>query len=556
VSDSTLTGRQWGFAPRIGIAWTPSFAKNLVVRAGYGLYYDRGEYVAELSPSAGGGFNGPFGVTVQPPFVVPILAQPGAPFSAPFGTNPPPAAPSSLADVSALIPNISQLIANTTPYCTANGIENCGPLQFAAYDPKNKLPYSENWLLDLQWQPRNDLVFTLSYVGNHGQHEPIPVPFNQPGIATPNNPINGQIYSYGYTVYEPGTFTPAISAAPLSTLVEGFGSGNTDLRVPFIGFDPNSQYSEAAGISNYDALQFNVTKHTSHGLTLSGSYTWSHSMDEESGEQLFYNGDNPQDLRTGYANSDFDRRHVFAISYQYEFPKWRSLHGFLNQVINGWGTSGVISAESGQPYSVIDFSGGIGSIYFGGGNDFVTNPLVPIGGVGSTPGVKPVAQGTLGVDPSKQVLNPAAFGIPLLSPGDAAFGIPPCDPVTGACDIYETGFGPASRNIFVGPFQSRVDIGLSKNFRISERFQLKFDVQAFNVFNHPSFDTPNNNVEFNPFFADPADYVGSGLNPCFTQTTGIGPQGAYACPPSGQLGMIQHTIGSPRFLQMALHLKF
>jgi hypothetical protein len=493
---------------------------------------------------------------VQPPFVVPILAQPGAPFSAPFGTNPPPAAPSSLADVSALIPNISQLIANTTPYCTANGIENCGPLQFAAYDPKNKLPYSENWLLDLQWQPRNDLVFTLSYVGNHGQHEPIPVPFNQPGIATPNNPINGQIYSYGYTVYEPGTFTPAISAAPLSTLVEGFGSGNTDLRVPFIGFDPNSQYSEAAGISNYDALQFNVTKHTSHGLTLSGSYTWSHSMDEESGEQLFYNGDNPQDLRTGYANSDFDRRHVFAISYQYEFPKWRSLHGFLNQVINGWGTSGVISAESGQPYSVIDFSGGIGSIYFGGGNDFVTNPLVPIGGVGSTPGVKPVAQGTLGVDPSKQVLNPAAFGIPLLSPGDAAFGIPPCDPVTGACDIYETGFGPASRNIFVGPFQSRVDIGLSKNFRISERFQLKFDVQAFNVFNHPSFDTPNNNVEFNPFFADPADYVGSGLNPCFTQTTGIGPQGAYACPPSGQLGMIQHTIGSPRFLQMALHLKF
>jgi hypothetical protein len=556
VSDSTLTGRQWGFAPRIGIAWTPSFAKNLVVRAGYGLYYDRGEYVAELSPSAGGGFNGPFGVTVQPPFVVPILAQPGAPFSAPFGTNPPPAAPSSLADVSALIPNISQLIANTTPYCTANGIENCGPLQFAAYDPKNKLPYSENWLLDLQWQPRNDLVFTLSYVGNHGQHEPIPVPFNQPGIATPNNPINGQIYSYGYTVYVPGTFTPAISAAPLSTLVEGFGSGNTDLRVPFIGFDPNSQYSEAAGISNYDALQFNVTKHTSHGLTLSGSYTWSHSMDEESGEQLFYNGDNPQDLRTGYANSDFDRRHVFAISYQYEFPKWRSLHGFLNQVINGWGTSGVISAESGQPYSVIDFSGGIGSIYFGGGNDFVTNPLVPIGGVGSTPGVKPVAQGTLGVDPSKQVLNPAAFGIPLLSPGDAAFGIPPCDPVTGACDIYETGFGPASRNIFVGPFQSRVDIGLSKNFRISERFQLKFDVQAFNVFNHPSFDTPNNNVEFNPFFADPADYVGSGLNPCFTQTTGIGPQGAYACPPSGQLGMIQHTIGSPRFLQMALHLKF
>ena len=555
VSDSTLTGRQWGFAPRLGIAWTPSFAKNLVVRAGYGLYYDRGEYVAELSPSAGGGFNGPFGVTVEPPFVVPMLAQPGAPFSAPFGTAAPPPAPSSLADVSALIPNIANLIGNTTPYCTANGIANCGPLQFAAYDPKNKLPYSENWLLDLQWQPRNDLVLTLSYVGNHGQHETIPVPFNQPGIATPGNPINGQIYSYGYTVVD-SDFNPLISAASLSTLVEGFGSGNTDLRVPFIGFDPNSQYSEAAGISNYDALQFNVTKRASHGLTLSGSYTWSHAMDEESGEQLFYNGDNPQNLRTGYANSDFDRRHVFAISYQYEFPKAKNLHGFLNQVVNGWVTSGVISAESGQPFSVIDFSGGIGSLYFGGGNDFVTNPLVPIGALGSTPGAKPVLQGTLGVDPSKPVLNPAAFGIPLLSPGDTTFGVPPCDPVTGACDIYETAFGAASRNIFVGPFQSRVDIGLTKNFQLSERFRLKFDLQGFNIFNHPSFDTPNNNVEFNPFFADPADYAGTGMTACFTQTTGIGTQAAYVCPPSGQLGRIQHTIGSPRFLQMALHLTF
>ena len=557
VSDSTLTGRQWGFAPRIGIAWTPGFVKNIVVRAGYGMYYDRGEYLSELSPSAGGGFNGPFGVTVEPPFVVPILAQPGAPFSAPFGNAPLPPAPTSLAGVASLLPNAADLIANTTPYCTANGIINCGPLQFAAYDPKNKLPYSENYMLDLQWQPTNDLVLTLAFVGNHGVHETIPVPFNQPAIATPSNPINGQIYSYGYTVNFPGTFNPAISAAPLSTLVEGFGSGNTDLRVPFIGFDPNSQYSKAAGISNYAALQFHITKRAAHGLTLSGSYTWSHAMDEESGEQLFYNGDNPQNLRSGYGNSDFDRRHVFIVSYVYEIPKFNNLHGWTNHVLNGWGTSGLVAAESGQPFSVIDFSGGVGSLYFGGGNDFVTNPLVPIGAAGSTPGAKPVLQGTLGIDPSKPVLNPAAFGIPLLQPGDAAFGVPPCDPVTGACDIYETNFGAASRNIFVGPFQSRVDMAVFKNFRISERFRLKFDVQAFNIFNHPSFDTPNNNVEFNPFFADPADYVGTGKTPCVTTTSGaFGPQAAYVCPPSGNLGMIQHTIGSPRFLQMALHLTF
>jgi len=548
VSDSTLTGRQWGFAPRIGVAWTPSFLKNIVVRTGFGMYYDRGEYFSELSQSAGGGIGGPFGVTVQQPFVVPFYSPNGATFATPFGTTAPPPPPKNLSGLASLVPNIAQLSSDTTPFCIANGISFCSPFIFAGYDPTNKLPYSENWTLDLQWQPRNDLVLTLAYVGNHGVHEVIPVPFNQPNIATPSNPINGQIYSYGYSV-------PGVTAENVSTLVEGFGSGNTGLRTPFIGFDPNSQYAKAAGQSNYHALQFNVTKRYSHGLTLSGSYTWSHSMDEESGEQLFYNGDNPQNLRTGYGNSDFDRRHVFIISYQYELPKVESLHGWLAHVVNGWGTSGVISAESGQPYSVIDFSGGIASQFYGGGNDFITNPLVPIGGVGSTPGAKPVLQGTLGVNPGNPVLNSAAFGIPLLQPGQN--GVPPCDPVTGVCDVYETAFGAASRNIFVSPFQSRVDMTIFKNFRINERFRLKFDVQAFNIFNHPSFDTPNNNVEFNPFFNNPPTYTApfpnSTLDP--TQKNCAAPD-AYVCPPNGQLGLIQHTIGSPRFLQMAVHLTF
>ena len=121
---------------------------------------------------------------------------------------------------------------------------------------------------------------------------------------------------------------------------------------------------------------------------------------------------------------------------------------------------------------------------------------------------------------------------------------------------YETGFGATGRNIFRGPFQSRVDMTVFKNFKLTERFALRFDMQAFNLFNHPSFDTPNNDVRFNPFFGNPPDYVGTSHNPCFTQTTGAGVQGAYSCPPTGQLGVIQHTIGSPRFLQMALHLNF
>jgi hypothetical protein len=77
--------------------------------------------------------------------------------------------------------------------------------------------------------------------------------------------------------------------------------------------------------------------------------------------------------------------------------------------------------------------------------------------------------------------------------------------------------------------------------RFSAIIKLRFRVQAFNVFNHPSFDTPNNNVEFNPFFANPADY---GAGSCFTQNTASGCR-APMCPPHGRVGRIQHAIGSP-----------
>ncbi|MGH9699476.1 MAG: TonB-dependent receptor domain-containing protein [Candidatus Acidiferrales bacterium] len=546
VSASTITGRQWGFAPRIGLVYSPSFLKNFVIRSGFGMYYDRGEYFTELSSPAGGGISGPFGVTVAEPFVVPFSAVSGGGFASPFGSSVP-APPSNLAGVAALIPNAADLINNTTPYCDATGQFGCGPLLFGGYDPQNKLPYSENWTLDAQWQPINSVVLSLGYIGNHGVHQVIPLPFNQAVIATPQNPVlsggpNEQIYSYGYNV-------PGVAAESISTNVAGYGTGNAALRAPYLGYDPNSNYNEAIGESNYNALQFEVTKHFTRGLMVTGSYTYSHTLDEQSGLGLFFTGNDPSNVHSSYGNSDYDRTHVFVASYMYQFPTMDNPTSFEKWAVNGWGLNGVTVLQSGQPYSVNDYSGGAASIYYGGGQDEVTNPIVPVGGVGSSAS-NPRLQGTTGINANNPVLNAAAFGVPApFAPGTN--GVPPCDPTSGACDNYETGYAVGGRNIFRGPFQNRFDFGVFKNFQVTERLAARLDIQAFNIFNHPSFDIPNNNVNFNPYYNNPPIYgAGTGYTACVPAT------GAYACPPSGHLGQIQHTIGSPRFLQLGVHFTF
>ena len=571
VSDSTLTGRQWMFVPRIGFAWSPSFVKNFVIHGGFGMFADRGEYFSELSASAGLGISGPFSVTTQEPFTVPVNAACGNASgvqclaAAPFGTVPFAPPPSTLgvpgvSGVAGLVYNQSQLSGcpePVTPTCTPTGFANFDFL-FGGYDPTNKLPYSENWSLDFQWQPKNDIVLTLAYIGNHGVHQPIPIPFNQPGVATPTNPINGQIYSYGFQASD--TTSPACSGnnSPCPLLTEqvqttigsfSFADGNTALRTPYIGFNPNADFWKAEGISTYNALQLQATKRMSHGLMVNASYTYSHSLDEGSGlgAGLFYNGNNPLNPRSGYASSDFDRTHVFTISYAYQFPTLRNASKFVDKVANGWGIQGVTVAESGQPFSVIDFSGSAGSIFFSA-DDFITNPILPLAA-----GISPqkATQGgtdsyfTSGTLAGVKVpyVNPNDFSIPFLNPGQN--GVPPCGPTTAGmavCDTQETGFGSNGRNLFRAPFQTRFDFSIVKNIKATERVDLKLQADAFNIFNHPSFDAPNTDFALNGCF-NPV--------PCFS-TTPLTP----SSPNTSNYGVIKQTVGSNRFLQLSMHLTF
>ena len=414
--------------------------------------------------------------------------------------------------------------------------------------------------MDLQWQPKNDVVLTLGYIGNHGVHQPIPIPFNQPGVATPTNPINGQIYSYGFQAAD--STSPACSGnnSPCPLLTEqvqttigafSFSDGNTALRTPYIGINPNADYWRAEGVSTYNALQFQATKRMSHGLLVNASYTYSHSLDEGSGlgAGLFFNGNNPLVPRTAYASSDFDRTHVLTVSYVYLLPTVKNASRLIDGVANGWGIQGVTVAQSGQPFSVIDFSGTAASIFFSA-DDFITNPILPL-----APGISPQKATEGGTDNSFKsgplagvrvpYINPNDFSIPFLQPGQS--GVPPCGPTLGGatvCDTQETGYGSNGRNIFRAPFQTRFDFSVFKNFKVTERVALKFRADAFNIFNQPSFDAPNGNFALNACFNP---------NPCFPDpTTILSP----ATPNSNNYGVIRQTVGSNRFLQLSAHLTF
>jgi hypothetical protein len=542
VNSSTLRNLQAGFSPRLGFAWSPTRTNgNVVVRGGFGLYYNRGEYFTYFSPGAGGGVSGPFGVTQEPPFVIPFSSPQGATLSNPFGATLPPPPTGNPQNFYAYLPNIANIQAGASVF------------PFGSYDIHNKLPYTENWSLDLQWQPTTNSVLDLGYVGNRGRRGVIPIPFNQPGIATPANPINGETYSYGFQATD--TNGNYLTTEPQNT----FDGGNTDLRVPYIGYGINSVSYRAAGSSAYDALQAQFQKRMSHGVQFSISYTWSHSLDEQSGLGLFYNGSNPLNLRSGYGNSDFDRTNVTTFNYVWQIPDLIHSHSLLARAVNGFALQGITVFQSGQSYSVEDFSGAVGSQFYSF-NDGITNPIIPLA-AGVSP--KQALTGHIGAFQDSTgnpipALNASAFTIPFVDPGQN--GTPPCGVSTAGapvCDVFETTFGPGGqRNIFRQPFQKRADVSVVKSFQATDRFALQYRLDLFNISNTPSFDVPNNsistasNVNFQNTYDPTLSTVKNRQNVFNIQDNGVNVSAA-----SG-LGVVQQTIGSPRLIQMSLRVNF
>ena len=522
VSASTLSGRQWGVSPRIGFAWSPRAQHgSFVISGGGGLYYDRGELFSYLSQPAGGSIGGPFGVTESSPFVSVAngntdqesgltLANPmgDLAFSTPAhgGFYTPPSSNPGVINA-ALQATLNQMTGSPTGYYSQFG-KNCSgwqsqegyllcynlPLNFGIYDKDNKLPYTINYTLNVQWQPANTIAISIGYTGNRGRHSVIPIPINEPGIATPSNPIWGETSSYGMEVMNQNSSDCGYDYCPIS--VEPWNTsdaGNTDFRTPYVGFSPNAADFKTVGVSAYDALGAHVEKRLSHHFQVGGSYTWSHSLDEQSDIGLFFTGNNPKHLRDSWSSSDFDRTHVFSANFQVEVPNTAKEGSVTSYFANDWHFTGIAILQSGEPWSLYEFYGAVGSINFG---NFPTL-MNPVLGIKDPSHPKAALTGNKGASRDANgnyipFIDPKQIAINYLAPGTNGI---PISTGSDPTDIYQTAFNVGQRNIFRQDPQKRLDLSLRKGFKISEKIRLQYELNAFNLTNTTSLDVPQNTAQ-------------------------------------------------------------
>jgi hypothetical protein len=265
-----------------------------------------------------------------------------------------------------------------------------------------------------------------------------------------------------------------------------------------------------AATSDYHSLQLQFQRRMSRGLQVLASHTWSHSIDTLSNDAA--------DVDQARGPSDFDVRHSFAAAVSYNLPNL-TLNEVGRAISRGWAIDAIITARSAAPVNVI------------------AQQLITLTGlqVNIRPDLSPGIPLYLS-DPTAPAGRRLNDTVVASRPGCKG---PFCPPPAGRQ-------GTLGRNALRGFNASQINLGVRRQFNLTERWNLQFKSELFNVFNHPNFGDPgaNNNsthVLTNGLFGRSTQMLGRSLGGTNASTGGLNPL---------------YQNGGPRSIQFVLKLQF
>ena len=453
-------------APRVGFAWSPLSGNKTSVRGGFGLYFNRIEEEGALQNLS------------APPYG---LNSGGVADQA--GSHPSFANPWTDISTGASIANKFPFTSFPQPGSTTINWLKLEPFGINTFDPNFTTPYSENFNLTVQREFPANTVVSIGYVGALGRHLYRAYDANfitaAGQAACKNSPscvANAAVQHLAFpshTVLGGGPLPPTCLAslqAGLGTCFGGVGQQHTD------------------GTSQYNALQANITKGMTHGLTFILSYTYAHAIDNGSGlENSGFGGQsrgvnilNPQ-LNIG--DSAFDARQRFVIGYSYNIPNLHHLASWApDKVFGGWKMTGITTLQTGFPFSAVDSNP----------SSLSCDALDFYACADSPNQVKALSF----TDPRSATFN--GLGNFYFDPSSFT-AVPTC---TFSAGVLQNGsvcgqFGNTGRDSFHGPGINNTDFALLKDTKINERWMVEVGIEGYNVFNHTQFCTATSCVTNN-----------------------------------------------------------
>jgi len=390
-------------------------------------------------------------------------------------------------------PNVQTVLGQTTPgsfpteaFNQLSTQSNSGLAYYA--DPNPKRNYVMQWNLSVARELTSTLALTVGYVGSRGVHQPYRM--DNIDMVIPTLTSAGYLWPCGPDGKGNSCvagFTP--SGAPSTTINPNFGRINGTL------WQANSFY---------DALQVDIAKRVSHGITFHAAYTWAKSIDTLSAteaDDAFPNGLFNQlffDQRTTRGLSDFDVEHNVVVSATWEVPGPRKDSKLPAWAFGGWQLVALYKASTGQPFTPVL------------GGDPVGTKLDETGLVPSVLPNCSLVNNNFKKDPNGPVyINSSCFILPqatsaiaamcqpfgLRAPGTNGVSDPGSPGIAGSCANLHGNLG---RNVVIGPGLSKLDVSVFKNNyipRISESFNAQFRAEIFNVFNRANFASPTDNLQ-------------------------------------------------------------